>query len=284
MRISQAVMLPLARVEAVIGRAFAIGPDAQERAESVERVKAAIEAENELIQVGLQVLRLDAPVVRAAKPSLQIRENKVDDGQELFSHLRIVPLDHGKVLIAELGKGAVARRAIRDDHCARFDRLFHEARHGARAAIGDDFQSQPAGIAPAAPHRLVAFLGRPGADLNSGHDKGLILRASSLAAHRAADVRLVNLDMIAAREVSADPVAPLAHHSGAQLVQDIEGGFVPAQAKLPLELHRRHAGRHARHKVGTPKPDRERGFVCDCSMDSHSNLLSTPWLYIHRPR
>jgi hypothetical protein len=28
----------------------------------------------------------------------------------------------------------------------------------------DDFQPQPAGIAPAAPHRFVPFLGRPGVD------------------------------------------------------------------------------------------------------------------------
>src|SRR3990167_5763484 len=87
-------VLPLARIKTGIGRAFAIRADAQQRAEGVEGVKAAIEAENELIQVGLQVLRLDAPVMRAAKPRLQIRENKVDDGQELFGHLRIVPLDN----------------------------------------------------------------------------------------------------------------------------------------------------------------------------------------------
>ena len=37
---SQAVMLPLAAVEPVIGRAFAVGPDAQERAEGVERIEA----------------------------------------------------------------------------------------------------------------------------------------------------------------------------------------------------------------------------------------------------
>ena len=47
---SQAVMLPLAAVEPVIGRAFAVGPDAQERAEGVERIEAAVKAERELIQ------------------------------------------------------------------------------------------------------------------------------------------------------------------------------------------------------------------------------------------
>ncbi len=58
-------MLPLAAVKPVIGRTFAIGPDAQERAEGVERVEAAVKPECELVEVGLQVLRLAAPVVPA---------------------------------------------------------------------------------------------------------------------------------------------------------------------------------------------------------------------------
>ena len=253
-------MLPLARIQPIVCGAFAVRADAQERAEGGERVEAPVKAEGELIEVGLQMLRLDAPMMRAAKPCLQVRKDQVHDRQELFGNLRPAGLDNRQVLIAARGKRGIARRAVRDNHCARLNRLFHKAGHRARAAIWDDFQPQPAGIAPAAPHGLVAFLGRARADLDGGHDKHLILRASSLAAHRAADVGFVNLDMIAAREVAADPVAPLPDHPGAQLVQDIEGGFVPAKAKLPLELHRRHAGRHARHKVGTPKPDRKRGF------------------------
>ena len=54
----------------------------------------------------------------------------------------------------------------------------------------------------------------------------IVAWAAPLAAHHAADVRLVNLDVIAAREVPADPVAVLAHHAGAQLVQDLEGRLV----------------------------------------------------------
>ena len=57
-------VLPLAAIEAVIGRAFAVRADAEQRAKGVERVKAPVKAERELIQVGLQVLRLDAPVVQ----------------------------------------------------------------------------------------------------------------------------------------------------------------------------------------------------------------------------
>ena len=255
-------MLPLARVEAVIGRAFAVRADAQERAESVERVEAPVKAERELIQVGLQVLVADRAVVRPGQPSLQIRENKVDDGQVFFRHVRPTGLDNRQVLVAERGKAVVAAPCVRDDHRARLDCGFHKARQRLSAARRGDFQPKATGIPPAAPHGLVAFLGRSGADLYRRDHKRLVvgMGAFALAAHHAADVGFVNLDMIAAPKIPADAVATLADHARAQLVQDVEGGFVPAKAKLALELHRRHAGRHARHKVSRPKPDRQRGF------------------------
>src|SRR4051794_35351073 len=38
----------------------------------------------------------------------------------------------------------------------------------------------------------------------------------------------------------------------------LEGSFVTTDAKLPLELERRHARRLRRHQVGGPEPDVER--------------------------
>lgn len=45
---SQAVVLPLAAVEAVIGRPFAVRADAEQRAERIEGVEAAVKAVNPL--------------------------------------------------------------------------------------------------------------------------------------------------------------------------------------------------------------------------------------------
>lgn len=86
----QARMLPLARIQAVIGRGFRVTRDAQEAAEGVERVEAPVKAERELIEVSLQMLRAYA-VVRPGKPAFQVRENEVrlmrlirnSDGKEL---------------------------------------------------------------------------------------------------------------------------------------------------------------------------------------------------------
>src|ERR1700688_3715226 len=76
MTTSHCVMLPFAAVEPVIGRAFAVRADAEQRAEGVERVKTAVKAEGKFVQVGLQVLVADRAVMRAAKPSLEVRKDK----------------------------------------------------------------------------------------------------------------------------------------------------------------------------------------------------------------
>jgi hypothetical protein len=59
-------VLPVPAIEAVIGRAFAVRADAEQRAEGVERVKAAIKAKGKFIEVSLQVFRLNAAVVVGA--------------------------------------------------------------------------------------------------------------------------------------------------------------------------------------------------------------------------
>ena len=71
-------VLPGSLVQPVIGRAFAIGPDAEQRSKGVERVKAAVKAEGKFVQVSLKVLGLDPPVMGALQPSLEVADNPVD--------------------------------------------------------------------------------------------------------------------------------------------------------------------------------------------------------------
>ena len=63
-------MLPSSFVNPVIGRAFAVRADAEQRAEGVERVEPAIEPEGKFVEVGLQMLRAD-PVVASGQPAFQ---------------------------------------------------------------------------------------------------------------------------------------------------------------------------------------------------------------------
>ena len=71
-------VLPLTRVKLSIGRSIGVARDPEERAEGVERVEPPIEAERELVEVGLQVLGADT-VMDAVEPGLQIAEDEVRD-------------------------------------------------------------------------------------------------------------------------------------------------------------------------------------------------------------
>ena len=64
------------------------------------------------------------------------------------------------------------------------------------------------------------------------NDRGLVMRPASFAAGSAADKALVHFNGI----LAADPLPLGPDHTGSQLVEDLEGGFVAGQAELPLEL------------------------------------------------
>ncbi len=52
----------------------------EQRLERGHRRASSIEAESELVEVGLQVLRIDA-VMRAAEPGLEVAEHAMDAGR-----------------------------------------------------------------------------------------------------------------------------------------------------------------------------------------------------------
>jgi len=60
---------PLSRVKLGIGRGADIARDSKQGAEGIERVEPPIEAESELVEVGLQMLVAD-PVMNADQPRL----------------------------------------------------------------------------------------------------------------------------------------------------------------------------------------------------------------------
>jgi hypothetical protein len=79
-------MFPCAGIEVGIGRGLGAARDAEQRAEGVERVETPIEAERELVEIGLEMLRAHA-MVDAVEPGLQVGEDEVDHRHELFGNL-----------------------------------------------------------------------------------------------------------------------------------------------------------------------------------------------------
>ena len=94
-------VFPCAGIEVGIGRGLGAARDAEQRAEGVERVEAPIEAERELVEVGLEMLRAHA-MVDAVEPGLQVGEDEVDHRHELFGNLGVVAFGNCMVVVASL--------------------------------------------------------------------------------------------------------------------------------------------------------------------------------------
>ena len=93
---------------------------AEQRAERIERVEAAVEPECELVEICLKVLVADA-MMNAVQPCLQVREDQMDDGHELLRHLRVAALGDRMMVVAFLAQPAIAAPIIGDDQRAGFD-------------------------------------------------------------------------------------------------------------------------------------------------------------------
>jgi hypothetical protein len=213
--------------------------------EGGHRVETTVETEGEFVEVELQVPRANA-VMCATQPSIEVREHQMDNRQVLFGHGRIAALRDSCVRIA-LAESSVADPVVGDDPRAWFDAALDESTQGLHAAVRQQRQAHASSVTVVTPlaasARLVALT-----DLD----------ATPFAACAPANIGLVGLDMNV--RAGADAILVGAHHAGAQLVQDLEGGFIARQSQLALELYRRHTGCLGRHQVSAPEPYRKRGM------------------------
>lgn len=94
----------------------------------------------------------------------------------------------------------------------------------------------------------------PATDLDSSHNRRLVVVAASLASRPTAHERLVHLDRI----LATDDIALWAYHPGSEFVKHLERRLVALDAELALELEGRLSRRLRRHEVRAPKPYRQR--------------------------
>ena len=90
------------------------------------------------------------------------------------------------------------------------------------------------------------------ADFDGSDNNGFIVAALSALGSRAYKALINFYPMF-----SADGVTIWADHPGPQLMEYLEGGFIPRKAKLPLELEGRLTRRLGCDQISAPKPDRE---------------------------
>jgi hypothetical protein len=252
-------MLKSPRVNLFVRRGNRLRGEAQNRVKPAHRVEAAIEAEDVLVQVGLQMLHLDASVMRPKYPRLQVRENLVDH-RKVFIRVRGVAVhDHRIVLVSQVGQFVIARATVAKNRRRR-DVLFDELGEYIAGTIGDHLQAQASRVrfllSRSALDLLDVFFHEfLGTDFNRADHERLVMDALAFAARRTADERLVNLD----RPFRADLIAIRANHAATELVKHRERRLTAREPELALKLCGGNARRLRRHQIRCPKPSRERG-------------------------
>ena len=200
------------------------------------------------------MLMTDA-VMSPHQPSLQIREDEVDDRQILVGNPRVTALGDGEVLVPALSEIGVAGPVVGNDHGVWRNRSLNEAAKRLRATVRHDGE-------PDSPRIPFAFaLVELGARLALAHlyrtgDKDLVMDAPALAARPSADIGFIDLDVLTGH--TANPVLIGTYHASAELVENLEGGLVARQSPLPLKLHGRPSWRLTGHPVGGPEPNIQR--------------------------
>src|SRR5208337_1431603 len=101
-----------------------------------------------------------------------------------------------------------------------------------------------------------------------------VIHASAFAACAAADPGFVHFDVFV--RATPDAILVRADHSGAKLMEDLEGCLIARQPELPLKLDGRHALSLAGDQVGSPEPSGQwRVTALHDRADSQSCLPST---------
>lgn len=190
-------MIPLAIVQAAISWSSDVHADAQGGSEGCHWVKAAIESEHELIQIGRQVL-LTHTVVSSQEPRFQVGENQVNHGQCLLRLFHIAIKHNRFMAISEFRQVAVARPTVGRDTAMRQD-IFRDERF--QRFSGSIIQSQQPKATSV--HASTTALVRLFSGLNRANDVGLVMNAAPLTSRLAADQSLIHLD----RPIPADPVS-----------------------------------------------------------------------------
>ena len=248
--------------------------DAEQRTEGGMPGTTAVEAEDELVEIGLQVAAAQA-VIDAQGPDFKVGEDAVRPGEDdMGGH---VADDMG--IVIDAGRAGISRPSV-------------GLGGGARGEIGFEESMQAGG-------RVIGHLGEPNAagagaailDLDRAGDEDFALMAASATAGErvvlaaADDFGLVNLDQ------ASEHAAVGRHHAAAQLCRHQPSRFVRAQSKLALQLQCRNAVGMGRHQIGRPEPrgQRQLGVVHDRA-GGHRGLLAaagafpSPCLGLQLPR
>jgi len=159
------------------------------------------------------------------------------------------------MLVAALAKTGVTGPVVSGNRGTCGNGTLDEAAERGGAAIGHDGKPNAPGVTTAL--TLVELCaGFALANLDGAGDQHLVRDAPAFSSRPTTDIAFIDFDVLA--KPAANPILIWSNHTGTQLVQDLESGFVTRKPDLALELHGRHAGRLAGDQIGGPEPHAQR--------------------------
>ena len=194
-------------------------------------------------------------VMCPAEPSFEVAKDEVGDRQELLGDLRIAAFGNCVVVITACPEAVVAAPVVGNDQRTGRHGALDEAAQRICATISGDGQPDPAGVATILP-LILRRTRLPVANLDGSGDQSHVVDSTTLATRPSSDPGFVHLDV--SPRLAADPVLVGSHHARTEFMEYLEGGFVPRQAKLPLELDRRDARGLTGNQIGCPEPHAQR--------------------------
>jgi len=226
------------------------GGDAEEGSECCVSGTPTVEAEDELIEKGLEVLAAQ-PVIDAQGPDLEVGEDPVNPGQDdMGGHLAD---DMG--IVGDAGGAGISGPTIRLGGRAGGDIGGEKGVEAGGRVISDLAEADAAGAKPA------VF------DLDGADDQHFALMTASATARdrivfaAAGDFGFIDLDEAGQR------AATRREHAAAQLGADQPRGLVGAESELTLQLQSRDAIGVGGHQISGPEPrgQRQLGVMHDGS-------------------
>lgn len=196
--------------------------------------QSPVEAEREFIQVIVEVLPGDPPLVNAQEPPFQQGGNTVDSRQKSRGGLATAAYHAGEMDLPQAFQPGIGGPPIGDDEGSRNHGLLDKGCQALRRGVGDLLHSNPTD-----PRSF---------DLRRDRDQGFGAHVSFASAL----LHTTNEDLVYL-DVAAQPLPTGTDHGPPQLVQAGPGRSVTAQAEGALQPH----GTYAALLVGDPPDDPE---------------------------
>lgn len=233
-------------------------PKAEQCLKRGHRGLAPVVAEDEFIEIDLQLMAPDA-VVGPDEPLLHVADRPMSGWQDRRS-ARPDLLYRPHVAVACHPKAFKRLEPVGVDGRPRSDVSFGKRREGVLAEVRNYLHAD-------APCSSSPLLHR---DCDQNRFATFELTAATQPRLRTSDPRVVEFN------VAVQRLARGVHHGASELVQQQPSGLVPPEGQLALEQQRRDPTFVGRHQIGGPKPDRQRklGPVQDRSRGQRS-LVST---------